>query len=185
MSTPDITQLLSEVQQGDGHALNRLYPLVYDELRHLAHLQLRRHSQSTLRTTALVHEAYLKLFDQEHADVKNRVHFYALSARAMRHILVDHFRRGRAQKRGGDRKPITFEDGEVPIEQRGEVILALDEALERLATFDERLSRVVEYKFFGGMTEDEIATVVGLSPRTIRSDWRKARLWLAHELNSV
>lgn len=185
MVTPDITRLLADVRQGDEDALNQLYPLVYDELRQIAHAQLRHHRDAELHTTALVHEAYLKLFDQEQApaDLKNRVHFYALSARAMRQVLVDHFRHQQAKKRGGKRKPIALEDGSVPIEMRGEMILALDEALDHLAQFNQRLSRVVEYTFFGGMTQQEIADVLGLTPRTVRNDWYKAKLWLARALN--
>lgn len=183
MNAPsDITQLLQQAQHGDGDALNRLYPLVYDHLREIAHGQLRRRPGDTFQTTALVHEAYLKLFDQQQVSVESRAHFYALSARAMRHILVDHFRRNHAQKRGGHGVVLTLNEGVVPTEARGEVLLSLDDALLRLAQHNERLSQVVEYKFFGGMTQEEIALVLGISDRTVRNDWRKARAWLAHEL---
>ena len=178
----EVTQLLIEVQRGDQAALDALYGSVYGELHALAHAQLRRRPGATLNTTALVHEAYLKLCDQDSLGVRDRAHFFALSARVMRNILVDHFRRRRAGKRGGDRRPLPLHDGQVPVALRGDVLLALDEALERLAQLDERLARVVEYKFFGGMTEDEIAAVLGLSGRTVRSDWRKARAWLARAL---
>jgi RNA polymerase sigma factor (TIGR02999 family) len=183
MAAPDVTQLLLDAQDGDPEALNALYPHVYEELRRLARAQLRRQRPGgTLNTTALVHEAYLKLFDQNRIDVQSRTHFFALSARAMRQILVDHFRRGQAQKRGGDRTILPLLEGQVPIEARGEVILSIHDALDRLEQLNERLSRVVEYKFFGGMTQAEIGDVLGLSARTVRSDWRKARAWLAREL---
>lgn len=179
----DTTQLLIDAQQGDQRALDDLYDHVYEELHQMAHYQLRRGQEGhTLNTTALVHEAYLKLFDQTRVGVQDRAHFFALSARAMRQILVDHFRRNQAQKRGGDRTVFRFIDGQVPAQVRGEVLLALDEALKRLAQLNERLARVVEYKFFGGMTQDEIGKVLGLTARTVRSDWRKAKAWLAHEL---
>ena len=185
MAAPDVTQLLIEAQAGDPEALNELYPHVYEELRRLAHAQLRRQRPGgTLHTTALVHEAYLKLFDQRQVDVESRSHFFALSARAMRQILVDHFRRRSAQKRGGDQTVLPLEEGQIPVEARGDVLLALDDALDRLEQLDERLSRVVEYKFFGGMTEQEIGNVLDLSARTIRSDWRKAKAWLALNLEA-
>jgi RNA polymerase sigma factor (TIGR02999 family) len=180
----DITQLLIDVREGEAGAVDGLYGAVYDELRQLAHFQLRRKQPgATLNTTALVHEAYLKLFDQSRVSVQDRSHFFALSARAMRQILVDYFRRGQAQKRGGGRTLWSLPESQMPIEARGDVLLALDEALTRLTALNERLGRVVEYKFFGGMTEAEIATLLDLTPRTVRSDWRKARLWLTRELS--
>lgn len=184
-TSSDITQLLRHAQDGDADALNQLYSLVYDHLREIAHRQLRRQRKDPLQTTALVHEAYLKLFDQRQANVQNRAHFYALSARAMRQILVDHFRRHHAQKRGGHRTVLTLKEGQVPMESRADVLLALDDALHRLAQHSKRLCQVVEYKFFGGMTQEEIAVVLGVTDRTVRSDWRKARAWLAHELTEL
>lgn len=179
----DITQLLINVREGEAGALDALFGAVYDELREIAHFQLQRQQPSeTLNTTALVHEVYLKLFDQSRVRVQDRSHFLALSARAMRQILVDYFRRRQAQKRGGGCPVLSLQEGQVPIEARGDVLLALDEALTRLTTLNERLGRVVEYKFFGGMTEEEIASVLDLTPRTVRSDWRKAKMWLTREL---
>ncbi|MDX1547275.1 MAG: sigma-70 family RNA polymerase sigma factor [Rhodothermales bacterium] len=181
-----MTQLLIAAHSGDRAAFEDLYRLVYDELRQVARAQLRRRRPGdTLQTTALVHEAYLKLCDHARLGVQDRAHFFALSARAMRQILVDHFRRRRAEKRGGAHRPLTLQDGQIPAEARGEVLLALDEALTRLAALDERLAQVVEYKFFGGMTQEEIGQVLGLTERTVRSDWRKARLWLTRELNGT
>jgi len=182
--TSDLTQLLIDVRQGNHTAVGDLFDRVYDELRVLAHAQLRRMQPGyTLHTTALVHEAYLKLCDQTRLDVHDRAHFFALSARAMRQVLIDYFRRTRAEKRGGDHRPVMFQEGLIPVEDRGEVLLALDEALTRLAGLNERLSRVVEYKFFGGMTQEEIARVLGVTDRTVRNDWRKAKAWLARELS--
>lgn len=179
----DITQLLIDARHGDRDAFGHLFDQVYDELRGLARGQLRRlRPGDTLATTALVHEAYLKLCDQTRLDVHDRTHFFALSARAMRQILVDHFRRSQAEKRGGNRHPVSLQEGQIPVEDRGDVLLALDEALTRLGHLNERLSQVVEYKFFGGMTQEEIAEVLGVTDRTVRNDWRKAKAWLAREL---
>jgi len=181
----DITQMLLDARRGNAEAVDSLYHEVYDELRRLARVQLRRISGGTLSTTALVHEAYLKLFDEARVGLKDRNHFFALSARVMRQILVDHFRRGRAAKRGGAVAPLELRDGEVPVDARSDVLLALDEALSRLADLNKRLSQVVEYKFFGGMTQEQIADVLGLSERTVRSDWLKAKAWLARALEAT
>jgi RNA polymerase sigma factor (TIGR02999 family) len=176
--------LLLDVREGETGAVEDLYGAVYDDLRQMAHFQLRRRQPgATLNTTALVHEAYIKLFDQSRVSVQDRSHFFALSARAMRQILVDYFRRGQAQKRGGGLTAWSLHESQVPIEARGDVLLALDEALTRLTALNERLAQVVEYKFFGGMTEEEIATILDLTPRTVRSDWRKAKMWLTRELS--
>ncbi len=180
----DITQLLLDARHGDRAAFGDLFDRVYDELRGLAHAQLRRmRPGATLDTTALVHEAYLKLCDQTRLGVHDRAHFFALSARAMRQVLVDHFRQNQAEKRGGNRRPVSLQEGQIPIEARGEVLLALDEALTRLAGLNERLSLVVECKFFGGMTQEGIAEVLGVTDRTVRNDWRKAKAWLTRELS--
>ena len=181
----EITQLLSAAKGGDAAAIDRLYDRVYDELRRIARAKLRQLSGGTLHTTELVHEAYLKLFDREDLEFGDRAHFFALSARAMRQILVDTFRRRRAEKRGGDLRPLTLDAAEIPVEQRGDVVLAVDEALSRLSRLSERLGRVVECRFFGGMTEEEIAALLGVTARTVRSDWRKARAWLARDLASA
>lgn len=181
----EITRLLTDARRGDAAAAERVFELVYSELHRQAHLQLHRHGSSgaaTLQTTALVHEAYLKLFDVAHLEIEDRRHFFVLAARAMRQVLVDHFRRASAEKRGGSSKPLPLDDCEVPAEQRGEALLALDSALVKLAAVDERLGKVVEWKFFGGLTEIEIAGLLGVTDRTVRNDWQKARAWLANEL---
>ncbi len=180
----DITQLLQQARDGDAEAVDLLYQQVYDELRRLARAQLRRRSGGTLNTTGLVHEAYLKLFEGTQLGVKDRSHFFALSARAMRQILVDHFRRRKSGKRGAGRPVLSLGDAEIPVEARSDVLLAVDEALTRLAKLNKRLSQVVELKFFGGLTQEKIAEVLDLSSRTIRTDWLKAKAWLAKELSA-
>ena len=156
--------------------------MVYDELKLIARAQLRRRSRGTLMTTEVVHEAYLKLFGNQAARAKDRSHFLALAAQAMRQVLVDAFRSRQAEKRGGGLAPETLDTGSVPVEDRGAVLLAIHQALDRLAGFDERMAQVVVCKFFGGMTEDEIANALGVSKRTVSSEWRQARAWLAREL---
>ena len=180
---PDITGLLAAWRAGDRTAVDRLFPVVYDELRRIAHRQLGRdRPDHTLGTTALVHEAYLKLVDQTRAQLTDRAHFFAVAARAMRRILVDYARRHRAEKRGGARAPVSLDDTALPATQRADTLVALDEALMRLAEVDERLSRVVECRFFGGLTEEETAEALAVTARTVRRDWVKAKGWLAQAL---
>ncbi len=179
----DTTQLLINARGGESSAVEALLEHVYDELRRLARAQLRRQSASTLKTTELVHEAYLKLFDERRLAAEDRVHFLSLAARAMRQILVDHFRRRKAQKRGGEFLFETLEEGKIRLpDSGGETLLLVDEALDRLSQRSDRLGKVVELKFFGGMKETEIAEALGLSVRTISNDWRRAKIWLAREL---
>jgi RNA polymerase sigma factor (TIGR02999 family) len=169
--------------QGASPALDRLVPLVYDELRMLAHRQLSSERQGhTLGTTALVNEAYLRLAKQAHIDWRDRAHFFDVAARMMRRILVDYARRRGAMKRGGTRRAITLDEATIAVDEQAEMVVALDEALTRLAALDERQSRVVEYRFFGGMTEEEIARLLGVTSRTVRNDWVKAKGWLYQEL---
>ncbi len=182
--TIDITQLLIDASSGNDAALDNLLGNVYGELRELAHRQLRRLCPGdTFQTTVLVHEAYLKMFDKNRVDVGCRAHFFALAARAMRQILVDRFRRSNADRRGGGVHHICLEDAVIPTADRGDIILSVDRALSRLAVLDPRQAKVVECRFFGGMTEAEIGQVIGVSDRTARKDWRKARAWLARELS--
>ena len=186
MSTsPDTTQLLIDASAGDEEAVGELLDHVYEEMRRIAHRELqRRRPGHTLNTTALVHEAYLKLFDRERLAATDRVHFLALASRAMRSIIVDHFRAQQAEKRGGDRDRIDLDGGQIPVESRGDVLLALDEALSRLSSVSERLGSVVEYRFFGGMTQEEVGLALGIDQRTVRRDWRKARAFLANDLRA-
>lgn len=171
----DVTRLLQAVGEGDSRALDRLVPLVYEELRSLAKRELYREQQGhTLHATALVHEAYLKLAGSR-MPASDRAHFLAIAARAMRQVLVDHARRRKAVKRGGDMVCTTLTDGGAPVEFRPDELIALDEALEKL---DPRQRQIVEFRFFAGMEEKEVADVLGVSDRTVRREWVKARAWL-------
>lgn len=187
MDSPrDITILLNDACRGNDEAVNRLLPLVYDELRALAarHMQAER-SDHTLQPTALAHEAYIRLVGQRQVDWKSRAQFFALSAQAMRRILVDHARRHDSEKRGGGRQRVTLDVAEgADIAQRSLYVLTVDDALNRLATFDVRAARVVELRFFGGLSVDEAAEVMGLSVRTVKRDWMVAKAWLARELET-
>jgi RNA polymerase sigma factor (TIGR02999 family) len=177
-ATGEVTRLLVAARQGDHGALGRLMPFVYDELRIVARQQLRRRPRHTLDTTGLVHETYLRLVDQSQAIWKDRAHFLASAAVAMRHILVDQARRRTARKRGGEEIRVTLDEAELGIDERAVEILALDEALTTLADLSERLARLVELRFFGGLTEEETAEALGTSERTVRRDWQKARAYL-------
>ncbi len=172
----DVTRLLETLRNGDREALNELFPLVYHELHMLAHRQLAaRRPGQTLNSTALVHEAYLKLVGQSEGKWQDRRHFFAVAATAMRHIIVDYARQRRALKRGGNAQPTLLDEARVAIEDRAEEILALDEALGQLQVLDERLARTVELRFFAGLPVEEAAEVLGVSARTVKRDWRKAR----------
>lgn len=179
----DITLLLNKLQEDESNLVEEIYPLVYDHLRNEAHYQLRRERSShTLETTALVHEAYLKMVDQERANFNNRTHFLAVAALAMRRILVSYARKKNAQKRGGKEQSVTFEDGMAPYEAPISELLDLDELLEKLEEMNERQAKIVQYRFFGGLTYKEIANVVGGTEHSVRYDWRVARAWLKREL---
>lgn len=179
------TDLLTELRTGRRDALDRLLPLVYEELRAIAHRQLAaRGRDGTLQTTALVHEAYLKLVDQSRAEWKDRAHFLALAAVAMRHVLVDRAKARAALKRGGGRQPISLDEATIGVEDQPEALLQLEEALSRLAEVEPRLARVVECRFFGGLTEEEIAEALGLTTRTVQRDWVKARMLLRRALEA-
>lgn len=179
-----ITDVLLQLRNGDSEALDRLFPLVYEELRRIAHRQLQAERPGhTLETTGLVHETYLKLIDQTRAEWQDRVHFFRVAALAMRRILVDYARKYRAQRRGGGLQQVSLED-DAAVEERAETVLALDEALERLSGLNQRLSQVIECRFFGGLTEEETADALGVTTRTVQRDWAKARGWLYLELRS-
>jgi RNA polymerase sigma factor (TIGR02999 family) len=181
-STPpgEVTRLLEAAEAGDGSALDRLVPLVYEDLRRVAHRQLDREGGGhTLQTTALIHEAYLKLAGGGSVSATSRAHFLAIAARAMRQVLVDYARRRKAAKRGGGVISVTLGDEAQPADRSAEDLLALDEALEQL---DPRQRQVIECRFFGGMEEKDIAVVLGVSERTVRRDWVKARAWLYQSL---
>jgi RNA polymerase sigma factor (TIGR02999 family) len=180
-----VTALLRSARAGDREKLDRLIDVVYDELRRIAHMRLMaERTGHTLSTTALVHETYLKLVDQTQAEWQDRAHFFAVASMAMRRILVDHARKHRALKRGGARKRVPLDAAHLSVEERADTLIALDEALTRLADTDERLSRVVECRFFGGMTEEETAEALGVTARTVRSDWATAKGLLYLELSA-
>jgi RNA polymerase sigma factor (TIGR02999 family) len=179
----EITRLLQEHRRGSRDALDRLFPLVYESLHRMAHRALlHERAEHTLGTTALVHEAYLRLVDQERAEWNDRTHFLAIAATAMRRILVDYARRQKRLKRGGERRAVPLEDAMLVAGQRADTLLALDEALGRLAALNERLSRVVEYRFFAGLTVEETAAALQVTARTVERDWQKARAWLYIQL---
>jgi RNA polymerase sigma factor (TIGR02999 family) len=183
LANPDITRLLRELSQGRSNSLDRLMPLVYDQLRRISHRQLRGERRGhTLSTTALVHEAYLKLVDIEAVDWRDRGHFFAMAGRLMRRVLVDHARTRKRRKRGGDwvRVPL---DGALDVSiERADTLLALDEALDRLEARNERQSRVVHYRFFVGLSVEETAAALGISEATVKRDWAYSRAWLNRSL---
>ncbi len=180
----DITDLLTALRNGRRDVMDRLFSLVYDELRRIAHRTIGPGAATdTLGTTALVHETYLKFVDQARADWRDRAHFYAVAAMAMRQILVDHARARASVKRGGGRRRVSLDDATLSVEDQAEALLDLDDALRKLSRLDERLGQVVECRFFGGLSEEETAAVLGVTARTVRRDWVKAKALLYEELN--
>ncbi|HET7373767.1 MAG TPA: ECF-type sigma factor [Gemmatimonadaceae bacterium] len=170
-----VTQLLDDLRSGRREAFDRIVPLVYHELRRTARRELAARPSDTLFTTALVHELYLKFSRSPRADWRDRAHFLRAAAVAMRHILVDRARRRAAEKRGGAQRTVTLDDSLTASDEQAESLLELHDALDQLATLDERLARVVECRFFGGMTEQETAEALNITERTVRRDWVKAR----------
>jgi len=180
----EITKILQDWNDGSEDAKERLLPFVYDELKRQARILMsRERSDHTLQPTALVHEAFLRLSEQTGIDWKNRSHFYGIASRLMRQILVDHARLYATNKRGNHPIHFSLDDVQIPVEQRAGSILAMDEALERLEKFDETQARIVEMRFFGGMSNQEIADSLDVSERTVGREWETARLWLYRELN--
>jgi RNA polymerase sigma factor (TIGR02999 family) len=183
MTTP--TEVLEQLRSGQREALDRIMPVVYRELRAIAHRRLAAHGpRRTLVTTALVHEAYLKLVDQSDATWRDRAHFLALASVAMRHVLIDRARARATMKRGGARKQITLDDETATLEDRAQSLLEIDDALDGLAAVAPRLARVVECRFYGGLSEPEIAEALGVTVRTVQRDWTKARMLLRAALES-
>lgn len=182
----EVTQLLRQLSEGNQQSLPHLMPMVYDDLRRVAGAFMRRERAGhTLQVTALVHEAYLRLVDQRVVNWQNRAHFFAIAAQAMRRILVEHARAKGAEKRGGEYEKVSLDDISVSLTPRhSELLLSLDEALSRLEQVSPRQCRIIEYRFFAGMTEDETAAVLDISARTVKRDWRVARAWLNRELGS-
>jgi len=185
VSPQRVTQLLMEWSHGDDAALSELTPLVYDELRRLAHHFMEgQRPDHTLQTTALVNEAYLRLADQTNPSWQNRTHFFAVAARAMRQIVVDYARSQQSQKRGGGLLRIELDEAAIVSPEQSKEIVDLHEALERLAILDSRKAQVVELKYFGGLNYDEMAEVLKISRVTVRRDWEFAKVWLYTELRS-
>jgi RNA polymerase sigma factor (TIGR02999 family) len=179
----DVTALLAVVESGDEAAMNQLVPLVYEELRRLARRHLARQRRGhTLQTADLVNEAYLKLVNLKGAGWKNRVHFFAVASRAMRFVLVDYARRRGYAKRGGNPVRVSLSEADQVSEQRTAEVVAVDEALSRLAALDPRKAQIVELRYFGGLSGEETAEVLDLSSRTIKREWRWAKAWLYREL---
>ncbi|CAN5825313.1 sigma-70 family RNA polymerase sigma factor [soil metagenome] len=185
-NSQNITRMLKDwSSQGNRDALDKLLPFVYDELHRQASRYLRKErGDHTLQTTALIHEAYMKLIDQNEVEWQNRAHFFAIAAQTMRRILVDYARTRKREKRGGDDVKLQLDDAiNISAKEKSIDLVALDEALNRLAEFDERQARVVELKYFSGMTEEETAEVLDISPATVRRDWNMAKAWLYGQLS--
>lgn len=180
----NITELLAGYGRGDKEALDKLMPIVYEELRRQAARYLRREQGGhTLQTTALIHEAYVRLVDQRNVQWQNRAHFFGIAAQMMRRILVDHGRTKKRAKRGGSDVKVSLADATILVKQQDLDIVALDEALTRLAEIDEQQSKVVELRFFSGLTVEETAEVMHISPATVKRDWSMAKAWLHRELS--
>jgi RNA polymerase sigma-70 factor, ECF subfamily len=179
----DVTILLSALTRGDDGAASRLIPAVYDELRRLAGSYMRRERvDHTLQATALVHEAYMKLVEQRSTNWQSRAHFFGVAAQLMRRILIDHARGHSRQKRGGEDKKVSLDEAFIFSEQQAEELLAVDDSLNQLAKIDPRQARVVELRFFGGLSVEEAAEVLGVSPKTVKRDWSVAKAWLYADL---
>jgi RNA polymerase sigma-70 factor, ECF subfamily len=179
----EVTQLLADWSQGDRAALDKLTPLVYDELHRLAHHYMEgQRSDHTLQTTALVSEAYLRLADQKRPNFTNRSHFFAVAAKAMRQILVNHAKAAQRQKRGGGAAKLELDEAALVLPEQPRAILDLNDALEKLAILDSRKAQVIELRYFGGLKQDEIAEVLKISTITVRRDWVFAKAWLYNEL---
>jgi RNA polymerase sigma factor (TIGR02999 family) len=182
----EMTELLAAWSNGDRQALDRLLPLVEEELHRLAHRYMSREREGhTLQTTALVNEAYLRLIDQRGVRWQNRAHFFAIAAEMMRRILIDHARKQAYQKRGGGARHLPLDEAAVLTNERAAELVALDEALQNLAKVDERKARVIELRYFGGLSVEEVAEVLGVHPDTVTREWRRARAWLHRELQTT
>ncbi len=180
----EITQLLQEWKGGDRHALDLLLPKIYENLRRIAHAQLRKERPGhTLQSAALVNEAYLRLAGVDPAECPSRTHFFAIAASLMRHVLVDYARNRKAAKRGGNLCKVSFDEALIPSPAANVDVLVLDEALRDLARLDERQSRVVELRFFAGLSLEEIADALGIAPATVQRDWTIARAWLYRRIS--
>lgn len=179
----EVTRLLQRVQKGSEKAYNELFPLIYEELKTLAFRKLQREKNDiTISKTELVHEVYIKMINQDKVKFENRNHFMAIASRCMRQILIDHARKRKAKKRGGDQEEITYVDELLKIEEQASKLVDIDKKIKELEELNERLGKIVEMRFFGEMTISAIADVLDLSERTVKRDWAKARGWLYKEL---
>jgi RNA polymerase sigma factor (TIGR02999 family) len=179
LSQDDVTGLLHEWRQGDKSAFDKLMPIVYDEIRRIAHRYMQKERDGhTLQTTALINEAYVRLVGQQKIEWQNRAHFFAVTAQVMRHVLIDHARRLQNAKRGGGVQHIALDHVDAMSPERAKELIALDEALSELAKLDPRKSRVVELRYFGGLSLEETADILEISLMTVRRDWRAAKAWL-------
>jgi len=184
-SPHELTQLLIDWSNGSQEAVENLFPLVYEELRGMAHRYMRRERPGhTLQTTAVVHEAYLRLIDQKQVQWQNRAHFFAIAAHMMRRILITHAQNHRYAKRGGGALKVSLDEAAILSQERAGELIALDEALKSLAVIDVRRSQVVELRFFGGLSNAEIAEVLKISPNTVTRDWNVAKAWLYREMSN-
>lgn len=182
----DITQLLADFSDGDKNALNELWPVLNKELHRIASIHIRRENSGiTLKTTDLVHDAYLKLINQDVNNLQNRAHFYAIAGQIMRNILIDYARKRKAEKRGGNIIKISLENITISDDVRFEEWLDVDEALKKLELFDKRKSKIVELRYFSGLTIEETAYILGISTATVKRDWTMAKAWLARELGEL
>lgn len=179
----EVTQLLQRVQEGSEKAYNQLFPLIYEELKKLAFSKLKKeHSDITISKTELVHEVYIKMINQDAVEFENRNHFLAIASRCMRQILIDHARKRKAKKRGGEKKDVTYIDEILKVQEEAAKLVDIDQKIEELSELNERLAKIVEMRFFGEMTMSAIADVLDISERTVKRDWAKARGWLYKEL---
>jgi len=185
-TAPDLTQLLLDLGNGRADAEAELFPFVYQELQMIARMRLRQHQPSaTLDTVALIHEAYLRIIDQTSASWENRAHFFAVASRAMRFIIIDYARKQSAEKRGGGKQVVSLDEAMFAVEDRAAHLVALDEALAQLSEQNPRLGALVEYKYFGGFSYDELAAITGRSVPTLKRDWARARAWLYHSMSQA
>ncbi len=185
LSEQNVTGWLLEWQQGDRAALDKLTPLIYDELRRMAHRYMQQERAGhTLQTTALVNEAYVRLVGQQRLEWQSRAHFYAVTAQVMRHVLIDHARRRHYVKRGGGLQQVSLAEAGLMSDERAAELVALDEALDELARLDPRKSRVVELRYFGGLSLEETAETLDVSIMTVRRDWRAAKAWLYRRMKA-
>ncbi len=185
VATPQLTDLLNDWKRGDPLALGKLTPLIYDELRRIAHRYSQRERNGhTLQTTVLVNEAYLRLAGTEKPNWQDRSHFFAVTARVMRHLLIDHARRRNYLKHGGEAQMVSLAEASLMAQERAAELVALDEALDELAALDPRKNRVVELRYFGGLSLEETADALGISLMTVRRDWRAAKAWLYSRLKT-